>query len=910
MRVTAGGWALVLSALLTVELYCAKPDSTEAYYDSEGVRKAISIAPDRIGILLRDASALEKVRNHVESQGLKVAFVDERQVLLVATRGGLDRNEAQSLARQIRRNLGPELVAQTGLAIPLLESKPPALIADEVIVGFQSGDAGKVVASIGARILMPNPFVKGQYLIAVDEKDDALAIANQLRQLPEVAYAYPNFYFVVKSAETIHADPLFSSQWHHRNTGAGPLLTPAADARTTYAWDFTLGAATTLISIQEVGPFDEGHEDLGAGLHSNPGEAGGLPGVDDDTNGFIDDLNGWDFEDCLSALPCGAPSVWADSRRPGEHATAVTGLAVARAGNGLGVVGTCPNCSWMPVVIGTAASSDFQHSLLFAYSGAEGAWVINNSWFVEGPVPAPNTIATINRVAVEGRGGLGSVIVFAAGNFASDNCSGITMNPFASLEGVLMVSSSTNRDRKVADHAIGNCVDVLAPSIAAFAGDGAQPIMTTDTPGPAGYNDDLDACSMFAFIPTEGNQAYTNCFAGTSAATPIVAGVAGLALTVNPALTSAQVINLVRDTADKIEDSAGRYAEATGLSAPPSVGRATHAYGRINAFEAVRLVAPAPNGNAGVDIFVRDNRLDWGNTDQPSNTLLEPVRGFIPHWQSVDIKVDAPPLLAAPPSTNAEFESFASENAVASVMNRVYVRVRNRGPMPATDVTVKLHWAFAGTALPPLPADFWSAFPGDSSDVSIWHPLGTQPIGTLSYSGASVATTPGDDAKIASFDFPGPLPVPSSPEPDHFCLLAVIDSAQDHPRAIAGATVFSNRIPDLVTPRDNNVTHRNIRVVSGGAMESEGRTMYMANPFGDIAKTVVTVRAPKGVRVDLGGITVDEPFTLKPFERRLTTVTISKVKNQGAEVDVIQTTTLGNETVTGGMTYRFEAKSK
>ena len=51
---------------------------------------------------------------------------------------------------------------------------------------------------------------------------------------------------------------------------------------------------------------------------------------------------------------------------------------------------------------------------------------------------------------------------------------------------------------------------------------------------------------------------------------------------------------------------------------------------------------------------MRDNRLDWGNTEQPSSVTFEQIRGFIPYWQSVDIKVDAPPFRTAPPESSEE----------------------------------------------------------------------------------------------------------------------------------------------------------------------------------------------------------------------------------------------------------------
>src|SRR3546814_19197731 len=88
--------------------------------------------------------------------------------------------------------------------------------------------------------------------------------------------------------------------------------------------------------------------------------------------------------------------------------------------------------------------------------------------------------------------------------------------------------------------------------------------------------------------------------------------------------------------------------------------------------------------------------------------------------------------------------------------NQVYVLVRNRGPNDAANVTVKLLWVFAGTALPALPSDFWDVFPADSTATSPWTVIGTSTVATIGYSGASIATQTGDGAKVVIFDFPSP----------------------------------------------------------------------------------------------------------------------------------------------------------
>ena len=247
---------------------------------------------------------------------------------------------------------------------------------------------------------------------------------------------------------------------------------------------------------------------------------------------------------------------------------------------------------------------------------------------------------------------------------------------------------------------------------------------------------------------------------------------------------------------------------------------------------------------------MRDNRLDWGNTEQPSNVTFEAMRGAIPHWQSVDIKVDAPPFAATPPATSAAFDAFAHENPLSNTLNRVYVRVHNRGPQPAANVRVKLHWAFAGAGLPALPVDFWTAFPANSTNVSVWHPMPAQTLASpLAYSGASVSGGIGDGSAIFSFDFNAPPYDPTLPSPDHYCLFAVIDANDDPVSTLASGSL----IPDFITPRDNNVTHRNVTLLNSGRSERFDLRLVLANPFDEPIETRLVVAMPKGWTATAGG---------------------------------------------------------
>ena len=302
------------------------------------------------------------------------------------------------------------------------------------------------------------------------------------------------------------------------------------------------------------------------------------------------------------------------------------------------------------------------------------------------------------------------------------------------------------------------------------------------------------------------------------------------------------VKRLLQDTADKVSNSVAHYSVETGYSDPAGGEPQRYGYGRLNAFEAVRVVADPFGGRGGVDIFVRDNRLDWGNTEQPSSVTFEKSRGFIPYWESVDIKVDTPPFRTSPPAnpdelscldsaaapvettsgrgsiqapqTSVEFGCFAHEDPVPGVLNKIYVRAHNRGVSAATNVRVKLVWAtHAGAEPPNLPADFWSAFAlnADAGNTSIWHPLPTQTVASLPYSGASLAGKDHDQSAVLSFDFAAPV----FDEVDHLTILAIIDSPDD---PVSADTTVSRALSSI-TPHDNNVTQLTIPL--GAAVSAE-----------------------------------------------------------------------------------------
>lgn len=183
-------------------------------------------------------------------------------------------------------------------------------------------------------------------------------------------------------------DPTFTSQWHHRNTGQSGG-TPDADIDADEAWEHTTGGTTALgdeIVVCIIEGVNMAHPDLINNRWQNPGETAGN-GVDDDGNGYIDDLYGWDVASNTGNVTTGG------------HGTNVAGMIGAKGNNSLGVAGINWNVKIM-VVSGYNINSEaniiscynyplVQRQLYNATNGEKGAFVVatNASWGIDGGDP-------------------------------------------------------------------------------------------------------------------------------------------------------------------------------------------------------------------------------------------------------------------------------------------------------------------------------------------------------------------------------------------------------------------------------------------------------------------------------------------------------------------------------------------
>jgi hypothetical protein len=779
--------------------------------------------PNQFGIVPTDAQAFDGVAEEVARIGNDFIRKNKDEQIIIAQtispKHTFDaiRAEASTLMERIGATVrwaGPIIV--TGEAEPgeTPDIRDILLLTDVVIVKVRKDvqpDAVLAIAErIGLRLFYRHPADGLKYYFeSPPEREDVNVITASQALLEEnsiVDYAVPDTIVFIELRSSSLNDEFFYYQWPLDNTGQDGGMGDA-DIDADLAWSkFGLGNSGTIIAVLDDG-FDMTHLDLAPNIFVNVDEAFGQSGVDDDGNHYLDDRNGWDVTSgCGPNDPpdpyCGDGNPTASGAPDGRHGTMTSGAAAARGNNIRGVSGSCPHCTLLPVRIGLWPPTRAQ-ALAFDYARAAGAHVITNSWgYKLQGIFAQDVIDAIDR-AYEA----GSAIFFAMSRTGLGYQNDCANNDISSLKNVIAVSASNNVDTRT-PAGYGDCMEVLAPTDNDGANAGTLWPVSTDFTGALGYNDNyrIPGCASPDLGPPPPDHllSYTRCANGTSYATPLAAGIAGLMVSVDPGLTPERVRQVLQDTADKIEPAVAAYDPNTGFSSPSaaplgSSGGSTHGFGRVNAFEAVRLVAPAAGGGRGeVDLFLRDNRIDWGNTEQPSTVL-------VPKYKSVSIKIDAPPYEPGPPpKTPQAFADLPDEEPRAEVTNKIYVLVRNRGRNDATNVTVNLA---VGKPLDPLPPDFWGAQVSAGSTITTsWALVDTKMIPSVGYSGASIALKPGDGAQIATFDFDAPSLAPSLPGFRDYSLLAVVD-APDDPVSDDSRASFA---PDQITPTDNNVTLRNV----------------------------------------------------------------------------------------------------
>ena len=244
-------------------------------------------------------------------------------------------------------------------------------VPGELLVRFEPGagaaQVDSALAPSGAEVDRRLGLVPGLRQVELPRGIGVEEAAAQLSGQPGVMYAEPNWR---REAFAVPNDTRFGEQWSLLNTGQEVFHhagTPGADIRATPAWDVAHGSPTVRIADVDTG-ISLTHPDLAANIWTNPGEIAGN-GVDDDLNGKVDDVHGWDF--------ISGDSDPSDTLDPDQgHGTHIAGIIGASGNNGLGIAGI----NWSTALIAVRSPLDLAGELeAFKYARDNGARVVNYS---------------------------------------------------------------------------------------------------------------------------------------------------------------------------------------------------------------------------------------------------------------------------------------------------------------------------------------------------------------------------------------------------------------------------------------------------------------------------------------------------------------------------------------------------
>lgn len=428
-------------------------------------------------------------------------------------------------------------------------------------------------------------------LLKVPQNKSLNSIIANIKQNAAVEYAEPNFIYraigdapnVSSMLHNMHVDsdvyssltpndPRYGKLWGLKNTGrnepagsrgnSAPSGTAGADVNAESAWSMTMGSRQVKIAVIDTG-VDYNHEDLRNNMWTNTAELNGTPGVDDDGNGYIDDIHGYDFANNDG-----------DPMDGNGHGTHCSGTIAAEHNNGIGIAGVMSQASIVGIKFLTDQGSGTTADAVKAvdYATKLNVDIMSNSWGGGGASQALED-------AIQNASDAGIIFTAAAGNSATDNNSTPHYPSNYEVDNVISVAAHNYSDQLASFSCYGSkTVHVAAPG---------RNILST--------------------IP---NNQYA-VFSGTSMATPHVSGVVGLYLAQNGRVD-------VKELRENLMSSS-IYSRAYGRKT--IAGGRVDAYNFLNGITAPRPARPNPNDwiSSSNDGF--ESQHPYANSSRESKTI-------------------------------------------------------------------------------------------------------------------------------------------------------------------------------------------------------------------------------------------------------------------------------------------------
>ncbi|HET7478562.1 MAG TPA: S8 family peptidase [Rubrobacteraceae bacterium] len=402
-------------------------------------------------------------------------------------------------------------------------------------------------------------------------------------QSPDVEYAQPNY--LLYPTKTTN-DPYYARYLYGlNNTGQtmnGTAGTPDADIDAPEAWDTSTGSQNTVVAVIDEG-VDINHPDLRDNIWTNPGEVA-ADGKDNDGNGYIDDVHGWDFANNDASVYDPDPI----TGQGDEHGTHVAGTIAAQGNNSTGISGVNWDARIMPLkFLGANGGNTLDAVEAINYAVNKGVKISNNSWGGGGYSQALYDAIKNADVA-------GHLFVTAAGNGGADgvgdnNDTTANYPSNYNLSNIISVAATNNKDTLASFSNFGaTSVDLAAPGV---------DIVSTYPESGYGY------------------------MSGTSMATPHVTGVAALLKSQDPALDDASLRSRILGSVDKKDSLQGKVATGGRLNAAAALaGTSTGASAPDTTKPVVSAVRPLAGSRTrdrtpAISATVRDDRTNLAKSN-------------------------------------------------------------------------------------------------------------------------------------------------------------------------------------------------------------------------------------------------------------------------------------------------------